>query len=126
MEKSYVTVEQRVCPICGKMFDSGNLLLDTRLRNTFNHYTVTGYNFCPECEPLTKERIALIVANSDDKSSHHMKLEEANRTGEILWMNRDAAKEIFTHMGPNDLDRPFIFIDPEAAEKLKHLVGNRE
>ena len=32
MEKSYVTMEQKQCPVCGKIEDTGSLLLDKRLR----------------------------------------------------------------------------------------------
>ena len=46
MEKSYVTLEQHVCPVCLKTFDTGNLLLDDKLRDVFKKYTVTGYGLC--------------------------------------------------------------------------------
>lgn len=44
MEKSYVTIEK--CIICSE--DTGNLLLDKRLKNRFDMYTVTG-NVCDSC-----------------------------------------------------------------------------
>ena len=48
MPKSYVTIEQHVCPVCGKAHDTGTILLDRRLRERFDMYTPTGYGLCPE------------------------------------------------------------------------------
>ena len=48
MEKSYVSLEQHICPVCLKTFDTGNLLFDEQLRNIFERYTVTGYELCEE------------------------------------------------------------------------------
>jgi hypothetical protein len=123
MEKSYVTIEQKVCPICGKTYDSGDILLDTRLKETFEHYTVTGMQICSDCKELAKDRIALIVATAPNEYVT-VKPEDANRTGEILWMRRDAAKEIFINLPEKELDREMMFINPDAAEKLKQLIAD--
>lgn len=39
--KSHVSLEQKQCPICGKVHDTGNLLLDTRIVNG-EHVLYTG------------------------------------------------------------------------------------
>lgn len=36
MGKSYITMEQHQCHVCGKIFDTGALLLDTHLRKRIN------------------------------------------------------------------------------------------
>ena len=51
-EKSYVALEQHQCPICGELFDTGNLLLDRRLKDSLEKYTVTGFSPCPEHQKL--------------------------------------------------------------------------
>ena len=45
--KSHVGMEQNVCPVCGKAFDTGTILLDRRLRNSLERKTVTGWSLCP-------------------------------------------------------------------------------
>lgn len=40
--KSYVTLEQKICVVCGRSYDTGSLLLDKRLRERFEHHTITG------------------------------------------------------------------------------------
>jgi ssDNA-binding Zn-finger/Zn-ribbon topoisomerase 1 len=44
---------EAVCPFCGEKFDTGEILMDMRLkRHTFEHKTVTGYQPCPKCKKL--------------------------------------------------------------------------
>ena len=49
--KSYVSIEQKQCPICGTLHDVG-ILLDRRLRDSMEQSTVTGYDLCPEHKEL--------------------------------------------------------------------------
>lgn len=51
--KSHVSIAQKFCPICGKPFDSGEILLETRIVNgklaqTLDRFTCTGVDLCPE------------------------------------------------------------------------------
>ncbi len=56
-DKSYVTLE--CCPICGN--ETGNLLLDRRMRDTFEKYTINPTSVCSVCkEKYLKEGILLI------------------------------------------------------------------
>ena len=41
MNKTYVTIEQNVCPVCGKTFETGALLMDDRLQDKFEMHTLT-------------------------------------------------------------------------------------
>jgi hypothetical protein len=52
MDKSYVTLE--ICPICKK--DTGIILLDRRLKDTFESKTINPTNVCDDCRKkyLTK------------------------------------------------------------------------
>ena len=61
MEKSYVTLEQHVCPVCMKTFDTGNLLLDDILRDVFEKYTVTGYGLCEEHKKVVEDGYVILV-----------------------------------------------------------------
>jgi len=72
--KSYVTMA--LCPICGK--SNGELLLDRRLRDTFEHYTVNPSGVCDECrEKYLKEGVMFI--NPETGSLYVIKEEAARR-----------------------------------------------
>ena len=99
MEKSFVTLEQNVCPICTKVFETGNLLMDTRIRNgklmeTFDKYTVTGYSICEECQKMVDEgRVALVEIN-EPSDPNNLTLDNVDRTGKIGWMKRDIVQQL--------------------------------
>lgn len=121
-DKSHVTLEQKVCVVCGKVHDSGALLLDKRLRPRFDRYTVTGYDLCPEHEKLHKEGYLALVVIDPSKSGvgadGNIKLEEAHRTGTVVHMKREAFAGIFGGEAPAN---PMVFIDIELAEKLEKM-----
>ena len=99
MEKSFVTLEQNVCPICTKVFETGNLLMDTRIRNgklmeTFDKYTATGYSICEECQKMVDEgRVALVEIN-EPSDPNNLTLDNVDRTGKIGWMKRDIVQQL--------------------------------
>ena len=106
MEKSFVTLEQNVCPICGKVFETDNLLMDTRIRNgklmeTFDKYTVTCYSICEECQKMIDEgRVALVEIN-EPSDPNNLTLDNVDRTGKIGWMKRDIVQQLITEF-PED------------------------
>ena len=98
MEKSFVTLEQNVCPICGKIFETGNLLMDNRIRNgklmeTFDKYTITGYSICEECQKMVDDgRVALVEIN-EPYDIDGMMPDNVDRTGKVGWMKREAVRQ---------------------------------
>lgn len=111
-------MEQKQCPICGKIEDTGSLLLDKRLRKQFDYKTLTGFGMCKECEEFSKEYLTLIVCKNMHDKRTTLKVEEADRTGELIRIKYGAAKNIFNI----PLDLPMAFIDEEAANKIKSMV----
>jgi hypothetical protein len=107
-----------MCPVCGKEFDSGAILMDRRLKNSFDTYTTTGYNLCPEHKKkYDKGYIALIVCDekkSNITGSKIMNMEDAYRTGEIIHLRKKVFKDMFNI----DEERPFVFCDTELRDKL--------
>lgn len=67
-DKSHVSMEQRVCLICGSAFDTGAILLDKRLRQSMAHHTVTGWGLCPEHERLFKDGYIALVECDPQRS----------------------------------------------------------
>lgn len=98
MEKSFVTLEQNVCPICTKVFETGNLLMDTRIKNgklmeTFDKCTITGYSICEECQKMIDEgRVALVEIN-EPSDPNNLTLDNVDRTGKIGWIKREAVRQ---------------------------------
>lgn len=130
MEKSYVSMERKMCPVCGKEFDSGAILLDRRLKNSMERYTTTGYDMCEEHTKLWKDGYMALVVIDDTKSKstfdsripekdrvQRVKMEDAHRTGEIIHMKSVVFAELF-----NAPVQPMVFIDTKAAEIIKGMV----
>ena len=72
--KSYVTVT--LCPICGE--SNGELLLDRRLRDTFEHYTVNPSGVCDKCREKYLEEGVMFI-NPETGSLYVIKEEAARR-----------------------------------------------
>jgi len=112
MEKSYVTMERKVCPVTGKTFGSGDILFDKHLRNRFDMSTITGWQICPKVqEQLDKGYIALVEADSEKSEflpNGNIKPEGAYRTGVVAFIRKEVADRIFNM----PIDTPFVFVDP--------------
>ena len=119
-EKSFVTLEQHVCPVCGITHDTGALLLNKRLSKTFDRETVTGYGMCSEHQKLFDEGYLALVGVSNSPSARtKLKMEEANRTGRSAHIKREIANNIFNVEIPNDLS--FIFVEDEVIDMLAKM-----
>lgn len=121
-DKSYVTMEQHACLVCGKPFDTGALLLDRRVRPIFDRHTVTGWDLCPEHKKLHDEGYIALVgidpAKSDGANHNSVKPGDAWRTGEIAHLRRSVFPNIFSVPLP---DGPMIFVDSGVIERLKAI-----
>ena len=117
MDKSFVTMEKQICVVCGKQFDTGSLLLDTRLKDSFDMYTVTGFGMCDSCTELKdKGFIALIEATNNPTDS--LSQQEANRTGRIAHLKLEAFKEIFNVPAPKG---GICFVQEGVIAKLEAM-----
>ncbi len=67
-DKSYVSLEQHVCLVCGAAFDTGNLLLDRRLRASMEHHTKTGWGLCTEHQKLADDGFVALVECDPQRS----------------------------------------------------------
>jgi hypothetical protein len=122
-EKSHVSMEQKMCPVCGKVEDSGSILLDRRLKQSMEQHTVTGYALCKLHQKLKDEGYMFLVVCDETKSninSNNIKMEDAYRTGEIIQIKRDVFSKMFTV--PIDDVRDFVFCSTELRDKLKEVV----
>ena len=109
--KSHVSMEQHQCFICGTLYETGNILLDKRLKETLERYTVTGTGLCPEHQQLADDGyIALIVVEEDGKT----------RTGNLCHLRREVAEDMFKQQLP----KAIAYISEELFSDLQQLAGN--
>lgn len=128
MEKSYVTMEQKICAVCGKKYDTNSILLDQRLRPKFDMHTITGFGMCPADQNKADNGFVALVECDASKSTpdgNIMKPENAHRTGRIMHMKKKAFAGIFNVSGSTP---PMAFIEQEAFDKItaeyKKAVAN--
>jgi hypothetical protein len=123
-DKSFVSMEQHVCLVCGTAFDTGSILLHKRLHPTLNRHTTTGWGLCPEHQKLFDDGyVALIECDpqrSDSPTSDHIKPEQAYRTGRLAHLRRTVFTRMFNV--PISDEQACVFVEPGVIEKLESMT----
>lgn len=124
-EKSHVSLEQRVCLVCGVAFDTGGILLDRRLRARFERRTTTGWGLCVEHQRLFDDGYIALVECDPQRSGSPMagdklKPEQAYRTGRVAYVRREAFAKL---LGVQIRERQAcVFVDPEVIDRLQKVA----
>lgn len=118
MNKSYVSLEQAQCPICGNIFDTGSLIMDTRLRERFEMHTVTHNKLCKDCKKLKDDGFIALVEVTNGQAGKTLKPNDANRTGQIAHIKRAVWSKVFGSEPP-DLD--MVFVEKGVIAKLMEM-----
>jgi hypothetical protein len=121
-EKSHVSLELRVCMVCGCEYETGTLLIDQRLRETLDPLTTTGWGLCPGHQRLHDDGFILLIECNPERSAEPssdgtLKFDDAYRTGRVARLTREAFCRIFDV--PVSEDVPCVFVTPEVIEKLQ-------
>jgi hypothetical protein len=120
-------MEQNCCCVTGELFDTGTILLDRRidpktrtLKQSMDSTTVTGWGISPEVqEKFDAGYVALIVI--DPVKSTDMSLSGIHRTGEVVYIRKEVAKNIIARV---DWDRhSFSVCDDKVVQKLRSGVA---
>lgn len=121
-EKSHVSLEAAICPVCGAKHQTGTLLLDPHLRPTLERETATHFALCPEHKRLQEEGyIALVgVDSSKHRSAGTLKVSEARRTGRLVHIKGEVWGELFDVPAP---DKGLAFVDDEVIDRLQLLMA---
>ena len=124
-EKSHVSLEQHVCLVCGATFDTGNILLDRRLRASMKHHTTTGWGLCVEHQQLFDAGYVALVECDPQRSGlstedARLKPEQAYRTGQLVHLKRTVFADVFNV--PIAANQVCIFVEPGVIEQLKTMV----
>jgi hypothetical protein len=118
--KSYVTLEQKHCAVCGKNYETGALLMDKRMR--FEKYTVTGVGLCPEDQKKFDEGYIALIEVDPKKSAiegDRLKPEKAYRTGRVAHIKSSAFNKVFNIPLPEKT--PILFVDEEIIDKILEM-----
>ena len=120
MSKSFTTIEQNICIVTGKPFDTGALLLDKKMREKFDMYTPTGWGFSPEVqEKLDQDYVALVCVDYSKSKVTDGRImpEDAYRTGAIAYLRRHVLKEIVPDLEVKNM----TFVDAEFMVYLETI-----
>jgi hypothetical protein len=120
MTKSYVSLEQNVCPVCARTFDTNAILIHERLSETLEKHTITGWSLCPEHEKLHEEGYVALVSIDPNRSRPPHKPDTVFRTGKIMHIRRSAWPNIFGEAAP---ETPMTFCGDDLVEKLQAMMG---
>jgi hypothetical protein len=127
-DKSHVSLEQHVCLVCGIAYDTGNILLDKRLRQSMKRHTVTGWGLCAEHERLFSEGYVALVEcdpkRSNPSGADRVKPEQAYRTGKLAHVRRHVFTQVFNT--PLAEEQPCVFVEPGVIERLQAMVESSE
>ena len=124
MDKSYVTMEQKVCVVCGHIYNTNSILLDRSLRNRFDHHTVTGWGMCDGHKKLKDAGYVALVACDETKmqvNNGRVQPEDAYRTGPIAHVRASVFPQIFNVEAPS---HGVLFCDGEVIAVLQRKMGS--
>ena len=128
MTKSFVAMEQKVCPICGvKHSHDCGILFDRRLRDSMEDHVTTGYGLCEEHDRLFKEGyIALVgVSNNPDDTQQTLTQETANRTGSLCHIRKTVFQQMF-NVPEKAANLPMVFAQEAVIDILKEKQKEAE
>jgi hypothetical protein len=125
-DKSHVSLERRVCLVCGTPFDTGSILLDKHLRASMERYTTTGWGLCAEHQKLFDEGFVALVECDPERSgkpsgADRLKPSEAYRTGRLAHLKRKTFAAMFNVQLA--ADQVCVFVEPGIIERIQAMVS---
>lgn len=126
MSKSHVSMAQRICVVTGEKFDTGEILLDKRLRNSLERNTVTGWGISPEVQEKLDDGFVAVVGVNREKSTKEddgsITPAGAYRTGHIGYVKKD----VLENMTGQKYERGVTFADETFMEYLEQLYNESQ
>lgn len=128
-ERSHVSLERRVCLVCGMSFDTGCILLQKRLRASLAPQTTTGWGLCVEHQQLFDQGFVALVECDPERSGRRsacegMQPDQAYRTGRLAHLRRSVFAEVFNV--PIEAERAMVFVEPGVIERIEAMTGPAE
>lgn len=125
-DKSYVSLEQHVCLVCGATFETGSILLDRRLRASMKRHTTTAWGLCPEHQKMFDDGFVALVECDPQRSGSPsgaagLRPEQAYRTGRLAHVKRAVLVQVCNV--PVSVNQPCVFVEPGVIEQLQSMVA---
>lgn len=120
-EKSYVTMERRVCVVCAQAYETGALLMSQRMLKRFNEFTTTGWGMCPEHQKLADDGYVALIEIDADRSDSPPTVDGAYRLGHVAHVRRSAWAELFNGEPP---EHGVTFVDTETLDTLRGMASH--
>lgn len=115
--KQYVGMGFNICPAHGNKH-SEVVLLDKRLHKTLEPQNYLGLAFCPECAQKLDEGYVILVGAIDPGAGKEIDVHNAERTGEIIYVSREAASALLNLSPEKAATLTMAFIAPEVVAHL--------
>jgi hypothetical protein len=131
MTNDYVAMGQHICIVCGQKFDSGEILINKKMRSIPEENRATDFGLCPDdSDKMEAGFIALIeTSNVEDDSRETMQSKDAIRTGRIAHIKKHAYEGVFQQPAPEGgiafcdaklIDRIQSMTEADPDEKINH------
>lgn len=120
MDKSHVSLEQKICVVTGQPYDTDSILLDRRLEESMEQHTVTGWGISPEVQEMFDQGFIALIGIDPERSktlpNGNIDVNHAYRTGNMAYLKREVAEELF-----NLPISEFQFVDDVIIQQLKEI-----
>lgn len=120
MDKSHVSLEMKVCIVCGHKYSAG-VLIQKNLRPTLERETITGYGMCEDHEKLHKDGYLALVGIDPTKSeilpNGNVKPEGVYRTGNVAHIRMAIMHQVINAKIPDG--QTVVFVEDEVIHLLK-------
>lgn len=126
-EKSHVGMVYRLCPITGEEWETGEILLDKKMKKSLKRKNIVGYGFAPKVqEQLDKGFVVLLEIDPNKSKSptkgNTLSITDVYKTGRLIYLKKQVAKDI---LGIKD-HIEMSFIDKKVFEFLENLQKKNE
>jgi hypothetical protein len=114
--KDYIKIATAICPVCGVEHETNAILLHKNLQDI--ECTIIGYELCEE---HFKEGFITCIGVSNKGDEPTLSAEEAERTGDVCYIKREAFKHMFDSDLPDEVD--VVFLEDDVVQSLKQLTA---
>jgi hypothetical protein len=101
----------KICPICNEQTESGEILLDRRLKPSMEKYTPTGYGICEKHQKLVDEGWVFLLAVKEDDKDY------------LLGTTAQIKKKVWKQMCPDAPDQPVMRVSESFMKKLQEATN---
>lgn len=121
MTANSVAMGQHICPVCGQLHDSGEILIHRKFANIKPSQTITGESLCDEHQRLFDDGfIALVeVSNEPRAGQSRMARGDASRTGRLCHLKRDWWSYVMNAPAPAG---PMCFVQVGIIDHLEKVA----